>query len=351
MRKSILSFVLVSALLILASTAAAQMSIVGEVIDVIDGKTVVIAVATGRITAELQYIDVPGANQPLGSTVKEHLSHLVLGKKVSYRALTLYADRTIGRLLVDDTDVGMQMLRDGAAWHVPANISNQEKAEFDSYAFTENGAKSEKRGVWSIPALRPARESRAEKQATITQPKLSFVAESTSTSTRSQAKRGYWSDKNPALGDVGVLAHGYNAEAKSGYVGTSFLGVTEQNTDKAGDVRTAVDVTYFYKETGGDKRKGVFVVTLISESTRWRFLERNDLTIICGDKKTPIGKPKRVAESSGGVVREKLTYQIDRSAVDKIVNGDEVMLKVGDYLIVPAAGFQMLLYNMLQVAS
>lgn len=327
------------------------MTVTGEVIEVLDGKTVLIAMPSGNIKAELQYIDVPEPSQPLYQTVKEHLGRLVLGKVVEYRAQTLLKDRTIGRLTLNNIDISLQMLRDGAAWHVPSSESGQDQTENANYLSSEKDAKNEKRGVWSVPGLKSGSELRASKPSSIVAPKPVPVVESRTASAQVPARRGYWSDKNPALGDVGVLANGYNAESMNGFVGTSFLGVKDVDPAKADDAKTLLDITYFYKETGQSKRKGVFVVTVVSESSKVRFLTRNDLIIVCDDKKTPIGKPKREASSSNGLNREKLTYQIDRAALDKIVNGSEVVLRVGDYLIKPEAGLQMLLYNLLQISE
>lgn len=350
MRKLTLSLALTGLILFVVIGAAAQMSISGEVVSVIDGKTLVIAAPTGRITAELQFIEVPGVGQQLSETVKEHLGRLVLGKIVNYHAQTLYGDRTVGRLMIGNADVSMQMLRDGAAWHVPLEISRQEKGEFDSYAYTEGEAKKENRGVWSIAALRPTWKSGVEK-ATVANVPMYPGGYPEIASRKISVQRGYWSDRDPSLGDVGALGHGFNAAAKSGFISTSFLPVGRREQDIADTSKTAIDITYFYKESSGNKRKGVFVITIISESAKWRFLQLNNLLIFCDDVKSIVGKPKRSAESDGSVVREKLTYQVDRSTIDKIVNGSDVVLSVGNYYLKPAGGLQLLLYSLLQVAA
>ena len=351
MKKLLISLFVLAATLIISGAATAQMSIGGEVVDVIDGKTVVIAGPTGRVTAELQFIDVPEPSQPLNSMVREHLVALVLGKRVNYRAQTLYKDRTVGKLVLNDTDVSLQMLRDGAAWHVPLNISGQEQTEFEVYASTEAAAKTEKRGVWSIADLKPAWIVRSEDLALANRPTPSLPSDANVSRSKVPANRGYWSDKNPSLGDVGALANGYNAATKTGYVGTTFLGVVEDDPAKVSEAKTAIDFTYIYSESASGKRKGIYIATIISESARWRFLENNDLVIICDDKKTTVGKAKRTTESNNGTVRETLTYKIDPAALDRFVNGNDVMLKVGSYVIRPKAGLQMLLYNLLHVTS
>ena len=250
------------AILVFAVSAAAQMTVTGEVIDVIDGKTVIISIPTGKVRAELQYIDVPVTGQQLSETVKEHLRNLVFGKIVAYRAQTLFKDRTVGRLLVNNIDVSQQMLRDGAAWHVQ-NRSSQEKIEMENYAASETDARNEKRGVWSIPDLKPSMTSRLEQQIAA-QANPVIVAKTSPKVPETPKAKGKWGDTNPSLGNVGALVNGYNAETRSGYVGTSYLTVPDSELDKKIGAKTAVDITYFYKEDKQNVRKGVYVITVVS---------------------------------------------------------------------------------------
>ena len=81
-----------------APIASSQHRTFGEVVEVLDGKTVVVVVPTGRVKVELQYIDVPEDGQALHAAMKAHLRTLVAGVK--------------------GVDVSQQMLRDGAAWHL-----------------------------------------------------------------------------------------------------------------------------------------------------------------------------------------------------------------------------------------
>lgn len=42
---------------------------------------------------------------------------------------------------------------------------------------------------------------------------------------------------------------------------------------------------------------------------------------------------------------------VDRSTIDRIVNGNDAVIKVGTYLIQPTDGLKVLLCNMLQVCQ
>lgn len=154
-------FAAVSVILFTVS-AAAQFPIAGQVVDVIDGKTVLVATQSGQVRVELQYINVPEVGQPLYDTVREHLRTLSLGKAIEYRPRSILNDRTLGHLSIKGLDISQQMLRDGAAWHTPRQISGQEQSEFDMYASLESSAKAEKLGIWSIPALKPPWQVRSE---------------------------------------------------------------------------------------------------------------------------------------------------------------------------------------------
>ena len=255
MSKKYFSSILASlAMLVFAVSAAAQMTVTGEIIDVIDGKTVIISIPTGKVRAELQYIDVPVGTQQLSETVREHLRNLVFGKIVLYRAQTLFKDRTVGRLLVNNIDVSQQMLRDGAAWHV-LNRSGQEKVEMENYASSESDARNEKRGVWSIPDLKQSLTS----QQIAAQVDPVIDAKTSSNFPETPKAKGKWGDKNPSLGNVGALVNGYNAETRSGYVGTSYLAVPDSELDKkigANNRRTAGRHGEVFSLYTGERQRG-----------------------------------------------------------------------------------------------
>ena len=107
-------------LLMFAFNASAQfLSTGGEVVEIVDGKTVVIAIPNGRVKVELQFVEVPEPGQPMHDTVRAHLQKLLMGKVVEYKPFRLFADRTVGRVTLNNVDVSQQMLRDGAAWLIP----------------------------------------------------------------------------------------------------------------------------------------------------------------------------------------------------------------------------------------
>lgn len=354
--RSASAFLLVA---LVAVCAAAQSRMAGKVVEVIDGRTVVIDTDGRKVRAEIQFIEIPEPEQALRDVVREHLSKLTLDKQVEFYPQGFSPGKAFGRLYVGQLDVAMQMLRDGAAWHVPAERSGQEQAEAQSYASHQAQARSEKRGVWGVDNMKPAWEFRAEKMerskeaaqplriaAVDTSKKMDPTATMKALSRRS----GFWSDSNPWLRNPGPLVNGYNAASKTGYVGTSLMGVKEMEGQPA-DMKTAVDVTYFYKQSDGDTRKGTFVLTVVSESGTERFAKTNMMSVMVDEKKYPVKAPKRLVAKEDGRIVEKLTYELDKATVDKIAFGGEVFLNIGSYVLVPRSGLQLLLYNMLQVAN
>ena len=164
--KSLKSFFLI-ALVVLCCCAAsfAQSRIGGRVVEIVDGKTVVIeTIESGRLVAELQYIEVPEAGQPLCETAREHLRALVEGKAVEFRAKGLAQTKIVGQLISGGVDISQQRIRDGAAWYAVAEKSGQDAAESDVYRSNEAQARAEKRGVWSIENLKPSWEMSAERE-------------------------------------------------------------------------------------------------------------------------------------------------------------------------------------------
>ncbi len=358
MKKAASSILLVLALLA-SHQVYAQSRMSGNVVEVVDGKTVVINVDGRRLTAVMQFIEVPEPDQVLNRIVREHLEKLTLGKHVEFRPTGFAPGKAFGHLYVNSADVAIQMLRDGAAWHINPEKSGQKSEESSEYAFHQNQARSESRGVWAVKDLKPAWEHRAAKIEVERQARLaaergsSTVSDSDRVPVSAKPKTrgsGIWSDVNPWLKDPGPLVNGYNAASRTGYVGTSLMGVKEQEGASA-DYKTAIDVTYVYKQEEKAGRKGVFVVTLISTSDKWRFLKTNNLTVIVDEKKIPVGIPKRTTSTEDGKVSERLTYEVSKATIEKIVYGGEVFIKVGDYMMYPTQGIQLLLYNMLQVAN
>lgn len=360
--------------LIVANSAFAQTRVGGRVIEIIDGRTVVIQTFSNiKLTAELQYIEVPEAAQPFHQIAKDHLQNLVLDKKIEFRARSLSQTKTVGQLLLNGVDVSQQMIRDGAAWYAILEKNAQDATESATYQNNEAQAKNEKLGVWSIANLKPSWELRAEAETNrrreeeklaekIAAAEAAKAAESTPTKPKPvvrpqlNSESQMWAGTSQTFGklpenvsNVGGLMVGYNPAAKIGFAATPLLKI--EVADKDGSQAIGVGIAYLY---GDDERKGrqtVYLVGVESESRDFRFLKFNDLTVTADNQKIVVGKAKRIARQTDFAVKEFLTYEIKRSVIAKIANAKNVKLKVGIYSGKLPENIQTMLLNLLKVSE
>jgi endonuclease YncB( thermonuclease family) len=350
LKRSYLLFLIIFAFLASANIASAQRTFPGEVIGVVDGRTVTIKISSGQINVQLQYIDVPDNVPQMQTMVKEHLRDLAVGKMIEYRPRNIMSDRTIGQLWSNGVDLSQQMLRDGAAWHVPSQLSGQERTEFDMYAATEAAAKNEKLGIWSAVDLKPSWERSVAIQAKNFNAPTSMT-ESLPSKKIEKVRTGKWGDVNPKLGSVGAVFNGYNAESRTGFLST---GISMVNLNNAGlderlqNAKLFADFTYWYKESDTG-RDGTFVFTLISENDTPMFARDQEMVLIGEKGKIAVGRGKRSESLSGGKVFEKLTFNVSRANVERMTN-DVTVMKIADHLLEPQT-IRYILFNMLQVAK
>lgn len=122
-----------------------------KVIGVSDGDTITV-LDSNRVQHKIRVagIDAPEKGQDFGSKAKEHLSDLVFGKTVNLpdAKIDKYG-RTISRVLVSNTDAGLEMVKAGMAWHYKKYEIEQSPADRTSYSSAENLAKASKIGLWS----------------------------------------------------------------------------------------------------------------------------------------------------------------------------------------------------------
>lgn len=137
-------------------SAKAPNKLLGKVVRVIDGDTVVIADGTGEVTVELEKIDAPEADQPFGPQATKLISDLAGGKSVE--VLWEKRDRKGDILGVvyfphpqGMVELNLTMIKNGCAWHERSDRTRV-------YADAEKEARRAKRGLWSDP--KPVEPSR-----------------------------------------------------------------------------------------------------------------------------------------------------------------------------------------------
>lgn len=369
--RNLKSFFLSAFIIILTSSAFAQSRIGGRVVEIIDGKTVVLEMQNrSRMIAELQYIEVPEAGQPLHQIAREHLRDLVFDKIVEFKARGLRQNKTVGQLFVKGVDISQQMIRDGAAWYAVMERSGQDAAESEVYASNEAQAKTEKRGIWSIENLKPSWEVRAEaeensrrvdrlaqeqiaKMTSIEQaapPRKPAVKRQMSNESLMWSSTPETSGKLPEnFKNVGGLIVGYNAQTKIGIVITPLLKLEVPAKDTIQAI--GVGVGYFYHDDEIKGRETLYLVGIESDSRDFRFLKSNDLIVTADNQKIVVGKARRTARQNGSLVKELLLYRVKRSVVAKIANAKSVKVKVGTYAADLDSGVQMMLVNLLNASE
>lgn len=133
-------------LLSFANVALAQ-AVTGRVIGITDGDTFTVLTPELReVAVRVAEIDAPERGQPYANRSRQQLAELVFDKNVSIdvQVVDRY-DRPVGRPIVGDVDVTVEMIRAGAAWVYRSYSDDAELYEL------EREAKAARRGLWGLP--------------------------------------------------------------------------------------------------------------------------------------------------------------------------------------------------------
>lgn len=122
----------------------------GKVVSVADGDTLtVLDDKKTQHKIRLQGIDAPEKVQAFGQKSKQSLNQLVHSKMVTveFEKKDKYG-RTVGKVLLNGTDVCLEQIKLGMAWHYKQYQSEQSKEDREIYAQAEQLAKSQAIGLW-----------------------------------------------------------------------------------------------------------------------------------------------------------------------------------------------------------
>jgi endonuclease YncB( thermonuclease family) len=130
-----------------AAAQAAPAAIEGRVAKVIDGDTLQLQQADGRlIDVALAGIDAPELCQPWGGDARDALKEWVQGQPVTFRPSGKdERGRTLGALFVDGVELNRRMVEEGHAW------SQRVKWDRGPYVKQERMARSLGRGLHGTP--------------------------------------------------------------------------------------------------------------------------------------------------------------------------------------------------------
>jgi micrococcal nuclease len=115
-----------------------------KVIGIIDGDTYDILVDNQSVRIRMDAIDAPERGMPFNKVAKKYLSNMIFGKFIKMVELKKDSHgRIVGKtFLKDGTDVSLEMIKAGFAWHYKKFSSDPILAKL------ENNARKNKLGLW-----------------------------------------------------------------------------------------------------------------------------------------------------------------------------------------------------------
>ena len=136
----------------------------GKVVHVADGDTITVLDATNtQHKIRLQCIDAPEKAQAFGQKSKQSLHQLVHSKQVTveFQKKDKYG-RTVGKVVYNGTDVCLEQIKLGMAWHYKQYKSDQPKEDRETYAQAELEARTKNVGIWKDKNPTPPWEFRKQ---------------------------------------------------------------------------------------------------------------------------------------------------------------------------------------------
>lgn len=124
-----------------------------QVVGVADGDTVTVLDAEQhQVRIRVAGIDAPEKKQPFGNRARQAMTDFCFRERVDvdgekhdrYR-------RLVAKVRCRDKDAGLEMIRQGLAWHYKAYEKEQSPADRAAYAEAEEAARSAGIGLWRDP--------------------------------------------------------------------------------------------------------------------------------------------------------------------------------------------------------
>ncbi|HEY8354504.1 MAG TPA: thermonuclease family protein [Methylophilaceae bacterium] len=157
------SFVLLLLLLPLVTLAD---ELVGKVVHVSDGDSMIVQVNETKLRVRMHGIDAPERTQPYNRKARQSLVELVADRTVTvqYDKEDKYG-RIVGKVLVNGTDAGLVQLQRGMAWFYRFYQDELAPEDRAAYAQAEAAARRERRGLWAGSDPVPPWEFRRKRQS------------------------------------------------------------------------------------------------------------------------------------------------------------------------------------------
>lgn len=143
----------------LGSFATDKPSSLVDVLEILDGDTIVVAAEAGEVRVRLAQIDAPEKDQDFGLQSKLSLTELLRGKKVELIGETKDRyGRLVAEVLLDGENINALQVKRGAAWVYTKYAQDQNLTVY------EQTAKDEKIGLWATHDPMPPWEFRRRKK-------------------------------------------------------------------------------------------------------------------------------------------------------------------------------------------
>lgn len=136
--------------LLWTSCGLSATSLNGKVVGVADGDTITVLDSNNtQHKIRLQGIDAPEKAQAYGQKSKQSLYQMVHGKFVSveFEKKDKYG-RTVGKVSLNGTDICLEQIKLGMAWHYKQYKSDQPKEDRVTYEQGEQLARTQSLGIW-----------------------------------------------------------------------------------------------------------------------------------------------------------------------------------------------------------
>lgn len=129
---------LLTILAICFATSADAATLIGRVVDVHDGDTVVV-----EVRLRVHYADSPELKQKHGPEAAEFLRKMLVGRSVTFTPTGRSWNRTVADVSYEGKDVATEIVRNGNAWLDPRYKPTTELINLQA------DARRRKRGLWS----------------------------------------------------------------------------------------------------------------------------------------------------------------------------------------------------------
>ncbi len=146
--RSALSLLLATAWL---SAAPPLATFEGLVVRVADGDTLdVLDDARRTQRVRLLGIDAPEGGQPYGKVARQVFRDRVIQRRVKVLVQTRDRyGRLVGKVLLGGTDLNLELVKEGLAWHYIHYAKDQFPGDAEVYAQAERQARAAQRGLWN----------------------------------------------------------------------------------------------------------------------------------------------------------------------------------------------------------